>query len=379
MFNLHLHGRKKSFGAAEALRALENAPSQTTQQEIQKLLETVHEKDGLQAAMEGLYRWEIASGYISREKLEGNEHHLFFDARYEIEFHLQVNYGRSGYTPDGAADGHGHADSEVHSARPSFPGTPKCAICRENVGRPGKETLRIFEFSLEMTGRPFFLQLTPYPIFPYHFVVIAAEHVPMHLDRTSLEDMIAFGEAAPGYTVCSNSDVEWAGSSILEHHHLQVFKGLSLPAMRCRETKAFQHNGCTIAVLDYPLALVRVQARNRNRLLETADALLRTWKVRDPGRNTCNLIYTRERDGFSFYLFFRNPDFRTPKHLEKIKSEGIGIVEAAGVGILPVPSGPEEEEIWREIRKNGRQIMNDVLEGINPVPPELIPTIGGTT
>jgi hypothetical protein len=101
--------------------------------------------------------------------------------------------------------------------------------------------------------------------------------------------------------------------------------------------------------------------------------------VRDPGRNTCNLIYTRERDGFSFYLFFRNPDFRTPKHLEKIKSEGIGIVEAAGVGILPVPSGPEEEEIWREIRKNGRQIMNDVLEGINPVPPELIPTIGGTT
>lgn len=234
-------------------------------------------------------------------------------------------------------------------------------------------------------GRPFFLQLTPYPIFPYHFVVIAGEHVPMHVDRTSLEDMIAFGEAAPGYTVCSNSDVEWAGSSILEHHHLQVFKGLSLPAMRCRETKTFQHNGCTIAILDYPLALVRVRGRNRNRLLETADALLRAWKVRDPGRNTCNLIYARERDGFSFYLFFRNPDFRTPKHLEKIKSEGIGIVEAAGVGILPVPSGPEEEEIRREIRKNGRQIMHDILEGINPVPPdsqdfiekELVTMIGG--
>lgn len=376
MLNLHIHEGNTSKDAVQALR---DAPSHTAQHDIQKLLDAVFAFDGLPKAMDALYQWELAAGYITEEKLEGNEHHLFFDSRYEIEFHLQVNYGRSGYTPVGAR-------SSAASAQSFFPGTPQCAICRENVGRPGKETLRIFEFTLARTSRPYFLQLTPFPVFPYHFVVIGAEHGPMHVDRFSLEDMIAFEEMAPGYTVCSNSDVEWAGSSILEHHHLQAFKGLSLPAMRTGGCSSFRKKGCTVTILDYPLALVRVGGADPVKLLDCADSLLRAWKGRDPGRNTCNVIYTREGEYRSFYLFFRNPDFRTPAHLEKIKSEGIGIIEAAGVGILPVPSGPEEDEIWREIRKNGRRIMLDILGGINPVPPEnpgliekeVIPMIGGT-
>lgn len=377
MLNLHIHEGKASIDAVKALRG---ASSHTAQHEIQKLLDAVCKHDGLSKAMDALYQWELAAGYITAEKLEGNEHHLFFDSRYEIEFHLQVNYGRSGYTPVAADDlpGGGSRGNEA--------GMPQCAICRENAGRPGKETLRVFEFTLARTSRPYFIQLTPFPIFPYHFVVIGEEHVPMHVDRYSLEDMIAFEEMAPGYTVCSNSDVEWAGSSILEHHHLQVFKGLSLPAMRAGGRMAFRKKGCTVTVLDYPLALVRVGGRDPVKLLDCADLLLREWKGRDPGRNTCNVIYVREGACRSFYLFFRNPDFRTPARLEKIKSEGIGIVEAAGVGILPVPSGPEEGEIWREIRKNGRRIMLGILGGINPVPPEnpdliekeVIPAIGGT-
>jgi galactose-1-phosphate uridylyltransferase len=185
-----------------------------------------------------------------------------------------------------------------------------------------------------------------------------------------MEDMAAFLEEAPGYTVCSNSDVEGAGSSILEHHHFQVFKGLKLPAMTAEAKPIFRARDIRAEYLDFPCASLRLSSGERDRLVRTAAEIMNTWKGGSAG-NTGNLIAwreCREKGGeWNMIIFFRNPAFQIPRELRRFKSEGIGIIEAAGAAILPVPSGPDAEELHGEIRKNGGRIIRGILEGINPV------------
>ena len=348
---LHLHSRVTAPDMPGELLSPET-PQRTLQQELVK----IYKAEGLSAVMDALCRWELSAGYISKEKLESSECLRFYDTEYELDFYVQVNRARSGYTP---------------SVPPAEELPPvHCAICRENVGRPGKERLRVFEFALHGgadKGADFFLQLTPYPVFPYHFVVISLEPEPMRVDRQSFREMVRFSELAPAYTVCSNSDVRGAGSSILEHHHLQAFKGLTLPVMTAGTVKRFRNRDCGVDILRYPLAAVRVEGAGISAVTDTAASMLERWKELDPGKNTANVIFSRECSRPCFYLLFRNPAFQTPEQLQRIKNEGIGIIEAAGVGIFPVPSGPDEDDIWEEIRSRGKEVMLGILSGINPL------------
>ncbi len=325
-------------------------PPTASQKEIQSHLEGIYRREGLEAVMDWLYRWELEAGYISKERLSANERHIFRDPEWGIDFKLQINAGRTHYTPAPAA---------TRELPPLH-----CIICRENVGRPGKEGLRVFDFSLG--EEPYFLQLTPFPLFKRHFVVIATEPQPQNVDDVAIARCFQFLTLAPTYTICSNSDVEWAGSSILEHQHFQVFKALHLPVMEASVSKSggwnWEETG--VEMLDYPLAAILVQGRNESGVQRLASALIRAWKVLDPGRNTVNLVLRRSEEHTDFYLFFRNPDFRTPPGLRHIKSEGVGVIEAAGEIILPVP---EDEKTLREIREGGLKIIRAILAGNNPL------------
>lgn len=334
------------------------------QEMIQRELTKVFKAEGLPAAMEALYRWELEAGYLTAGKLESNECLRFYDSFYELDFYIQVNRARSGYTP----------------APPAAAELPPlhCAICRENAGRPGKENLRVFEFVLgPEDGAGFFLQCTPYPVFPYHFVVITMEPEPMRVDRRSISEMVRFEALAPGFTVCSNSDVRGAGSSILEHHHLQVFLGLTLPVMTagvCRRYGTEQTKGLKVSSLNYPAAAVRVEAdcstgsADREKLTDITASIVENWKRLDPGKNTANLIYSAACGRPCFHVLLRNPAYQIPDRLHRYKQEGIGIIEAAGVGIFPVPEGEEAPAVWNEIRMEGKEIMLRMIEGINPLP-----------
>ena len=352
--------------AREAFDTAVSAPPETSQEELGGLLAAVHQSGGLPAAMDALFTWSLRSGYLTPEKLESNEHYAFYDSRREIEYRVQINVVRSGYSPE---PGGAENLPPLH-----------CAICRENIGRPGKEHLRVHDIVLPGTGSRYFLQLTPFPVFPYHFVLISLEPEPMHVDRASMKDITAFLEEAPGYTVCSNSDVEGAGSSILEHHHFQVFKGLSLPAMTAGAKRVFQARDIRAEYLDFECASLRLVSRERDRLVGAAADIMDYWK-KGTGGNTGNLIVWRgcmEKGGeWNMIIFFRNPWYQIPQELKRFKSEGIGIIEAAGAAILPVPQGPQAEELHAEIRKNGGRIIGGILEGINPVSPEKEPALWG--
>ncbi len=335
--------------------AFQVLPSETDQTVIQEKLKTIHEKYGLPAVMDCLFEWELKTGYISREKLDGTERLVFPDKDLQVGFRIQVNYARSRYEPE--------------PLQTSDEPPPHCALCKENIGRPGKEHLRIYEFTLGREDRLFFLQLTPYPLFTHHFILILSEPEPQLINRRSVEDMFGFRKMAPGYTVCSNSDVEWAGASILEHLHYQVFKDLRLPVMEAGRRPGFELelSGCEVDLLNYPLAALRIEGAKPEAVIETASRLIEIWKIADPGRNTANLLLSKEDGYFRFYIFLRNPDYRTPEALRRFKSEGVGIIEAAGECILPAPSGEYAEGAWKVIRESGLELVKGILSGNNPV------------
>jgi UDPglucose--hexose-1-phosphate uridylyltransferase len=344
----------------EALRAAFLAlPAGTPQTAIQERLEAIHAAGGLEAALDCLYRWELAAGYITAEKLAGIERLAFPDPESGITFLLQVNHARTRYSDA--------QDREREAAQPSA--AERCLLCGDNIGRPGKEALRVYE--LDLDGRRFFFQLTPFPLYPYHFVPVLAEHVPQLLSARSLTDMFALAALAPGYTVLSNSDVEWAGASILNHLHFQMLRGVRLPVLEARAAPRLDRRlrGGRVEFLDYPLAAFRFTGTEAGPLAAAAGALLEKWKGLDPGRNTVNLNLVPgpgPAAGFQVVLLLRNPDYRTPEGLRRFKSEGVGVVEASGEAILPVPRGPEAQAMWREIRENGLRLVKELIAGNSP-------------
>ncbi len=377
-------GRPAGPAAAMDLEGLRSAflalPPDTPQPAIQRRLEAIHAAGGLEAALEYLHRWELAAGYITQEKLEGIERLAFPDLGSGLTFLLQVNHARTRYsdaqdrerrTADPPASMPGSAPASVPG---SAPARKPCLLCKDNIGRPGKESLRVYELDLDGRGRRFFFQLTPFPLYPFHFVPVLSEHTPQLVSPRSLEDMFALLELAPSYAILSNSDVEWAGASILSHLHFQMLRGVRLPVLEARAEPGLTHSipAGRVELLDYPLAAFRFTGADGLALRQAAGALLEKWKSLDPGRNTVNLNLVRSpgsEPGFQLVVLLRNPDYRTPEGLRRFKSEGVGVVEASGEAILPVPRGPEAPEMWREIRERGLGLVKELIAGNSPPMP----------
>lgn len=300
-----------------------------------------------------LERRAIASGYLSPDKWENNLRLDFFEAHYGVDFRLQINRVRSGYT----------------SVSTPLPPGAKCRICRENEGSPGRETLEILPFDLG-PHRPFFFQWTPFPLFPGHGVVVQKAHEPMRMDNQSLLDGAAFLRQAPGYTWLSNSDREGTGASILDHLHYQVGRGLALPVMQATVLEQVLQDGVEISLLHYPLAAVRFTAPDLAPLLPLATSWIAAWKRRDAAHHSLNLVWRylpgATGGGTELTLLFRSSLCRTPEPLKRYKTEGVGVVEAAGEFVFPVPTGPDAEAIEREILTEGRRIIRDFLQGLCP-------------
>lgn len=329
------------------------------QPEFQAAVDAVIAERGFLAGLDWMNDYARAIGYIEDWMIESNEWRSFHDDATDVTYRLQINRTRSRYNPAATpqVDADGNPLPDLH-----------CPLCIENVGRPGKEELRVYEFTLGERRRPFFIQLTPFPLRVHHFILIHRQPIPMNVERDLLEDLFDFLALAPTFTVCSNSDVEWAGASILTHLHYQVFKDYPLPIMEARPAQ-----GCSarvgdvdVAMLDYPCPVLRLSGVDPNVVLDTATRALREWRERDPGRNTFNVVLSRDGDRVALNLIHRNPDHLTPPELQAIKSEGVGVIEMAGEGIYPDPTGDGADERLRRMRQDGLPIIKGIMAGNGP-------------
>ncbi len=345
----------------EAIDYIISLDKEIPQDDMEKELLPIFYQFGIETVMEALFKWELKTGYITESKLNDNEKIKFFDDEYNIEFRLQVNIARSKYKPT----------VEQNDNLPPL----HCKICYENIGRPGKEYLRVFLFPLDGKKRDFFVQATPFPLFNNHFVLINFEKVPQKIDFQTLEDLFNFSDYAPSYTNCSNSDLEWTGASILKHMHYQIFGQLELPVFQAKDLDelVWYKDYVKISALHYPAGVIKLRSPYRDNIKRIMNELIMRWKNMIPEKQSVNLIVRKSgknKNIYEGYIFLRNSDFRTPPDIQKFKTEGIGIIEMSGEAILPIPTGENEEEInwkWDQIRNNGLYIIKGIISGNNPI------------
>ncbi len=318
------------------------------QKTLSEYLRNIENRDCLNSALEELYKWCFRSGYLTREKLESNDRFTLYDMDRDINLVYQINYARARYQAVKAPDAPGAS----------------CLICRENAGARGKENLRVYDIPLE-NGRNYFAQLTPFPLSPRHFVLINRIHTPMDIGREALEDGLLLLKKMPGYTICSNSDRAWAGASILSHSHFQVFKDHRLPLMDASPLKGVLHRerGITGEMLNFPMPVLCLTGQCREDLVNKGTRIIRNWKDKCPEKNTFNLLFWKNGENYKMALILRNSDHRNPENRNNIKSEGIGVVEAAGEWIFPPPKDPETA---KELKENTREVLRDFYKGISP-------------
>ncbi len=313
------------------------------QTEVQKTLGLVAQHEGLEAALDELESWLTSVGYF--EHLNESNIFLTFHAREGLPpLKLQVNYSRLSYR------------------LPEGPRSQSCPLCIENIGSPGKEKLRVLE--LELAGTPYFAHPTPFPLHAGHFVLNLRRHEPMRVNQASLMEAVDFLRQAPSWLVASNSDVAWAGASVLGHHHFQIFRSLHLPVEEAHPLAIGHEGGVELQLLYWPAPVVRL-CGPIHEVLVYAGGLIDRWRRID--RNcTFNYLLRRKHEQLVAHMIFRHPAYVSSPRLKNYKSEGVGVIEMAGEAIVPPRPGLSRAENENFFRNYGWQIALCIIAQNSP-------------
>ena len=239
---------------------------------------------------------------------------------------------------------------------------PKCQLCRENEGyagrinHPARANHRILP--IEVAGKSWCMQYSPYVYYNEHCIVFNGEHVPMKIDKAAFEKLLDFVAAFPHYFVGSNADLPIVGGSILSHEHFQggryTFAMAQAPAEQIVEFQDFPD--ITAAIVKWPMSVIRLTGMDPQRIVSLADRILTAWRgYSDPDagivafsdgepHNTITPIARRRGEAFELDLVLRcnitsaeHPLGVFHPHAEKhnIKRENIGLIEVMGLAVLP--------------------------------------------
>ena len=238
---------------------------------------------------------------------------------------------------------------------------PKCMLCVENpgyAGRPGfpaRQNHRVIPLSL--TGKPWYMQYSPYLYYNEHCIVFNQEHIPMKIDRGTFDRLFDFVDLFPHYFLGSNADLPIVGGSILSHDHFQGGShrfpmdeaGVRIPLKAPVE-------GVQAHVADWPMTCVVLEGPDRAALTELADQMLQKWRgwtdaacdifaeTEGTPHNTITPIARRTENGYRLNLVLRNNRtseahplgiFHPHADLHHVKKENIGLIEVMGLFILP--------------------------------------------
>ncbi len=239
---------------------------------------------------------------------------------------------------------------------------PKCQLCAENEGyrgrvnHPARETIRLIPLSLD--GDDFYLQYSPYSYFNEHCIVLNKNHVPMAINDRCFRHLLSFVSQFPHYLLGSNADLPIVGGSILSHDHYQG-GSYAFPMFQAKEVCSLSFKDfedIKASYLYWPLSVIRIQAKDPQRLLLLADKILDCWRNYTDEKsfvyaytdgvphNTISPICHKIGEDFAFDLTLRNNItteeyplgvYHPHKEYWNIKKENIGLIEVMGLAILP--------------------------------------------
>lgn len=326
-------------------------------------------------ATDYLYKLSCDSNYIRRDRIAK-------DIKWTVEseygtIEMTINCSKPEKDPKAiAAARMGKQDSGAY---------PKCALCLENEGyagrinHPARQNHRIIP--IEICGEKWGFQYSPYVYYNEHCIVFNGEHTPMIIDRSVFEKLLDFVGQFNHYIVGSNADLPIVGGSILTHEHFQggnhIFPMQKSPSEKFYTIKGFED--VEISRVKWPLSVVRLKGADKERLVELADKILRSWRAYTDeeayifaetdgvSHNTITPIASVRDGKYVIELVLRNnittaeqPSGLYHVHTERqhIKRENIGLIEAMGTAILPARLVPELDAVATAIL-NGSDMTSD--------------------
>ncbi len=255
---------------------------------------------------------------------------------------------------------------------------PKCLLCAENEGysgrfnHPARQNLRIIPMTLG--GENWFLQYSPYLYYNEHCILLNEEHIPMKIDRRTLEKMLDFLDQLPHYFVGSNADLPIVGGSILSHDHFQGGRH-PFPMEGAQEIRSFEIPGdaaTTASILKWPLSVIRLKSADKQRLVELGTQILNHWRsYKDEGaqilpytgtepHNTITPIARMKNGVYELDLVLRNNRrdeeyplgiFHPHQEVHNVKKENIGLIEVMGLAVLAARLLTEMKLIEKQLLK----------------------------
>ncbi len=313
----------------------------------------IKEEKGIQPACDYLYNLSIKNNYIQKTAIDKNMGWEYVDGDNILE--ITINLSKP------------EKDNKEIAKLLSIPKTdkpkyPKCFLCKENEGfegsltHPARENIRTI--SLTMGGEPWFVQYSPYAYYPEHMIAISKSHTPMKVDRTTVYKLADFVDFFPNYMIGSNASLPIIGGSILNHEHYQG--GVHLMPMHKAGDKIVmataKYPEVKVSIVNWYNSVVRMESKNREQITSLCGDIIEAWKTHSSPENeiiaetngtphnSCSPVFRKKDGAYIVDLILRNnrtnetyPDgiFHAHPEYHNIKKEGIGLIEAMGLFILP--------------------------------------------
>ncbi len=315
---------------------------------VQDIYDDVRAGAGNMAAMRWLYDYGVANGYIKLAQLRRN---VRFDGAGLV---VTINTAKPEFKDMRKA-------ARGNSVDGSF---AQCTICHANEGLAArnKRTLRTVE--VELGGRPWFWQFSPYGYFHQHGICVNREHTPMHVDMSTFADLLDFVNQFPDYFLGCNAALPRIGGSVLAHDHYQG-GGETMPMQRAAAWRRYRcpdADDAILEIIDWPASAMRVRSRNRAEIVRICEHIREGWANHDDaalgiashdaaGAAQSSLSPIARlvpgEDGVPMYemsLILRNNAvsgryplgvFHAHPEYFFVKQEPIGLIEAMGLFVLP--------------------------------------------
>ena len=267
-------------------------------------------------------------------------------------------------------------------------GYPKCLLCAENVGvrgnanHPPRTNHRIIP--LNLAGERWYLQYSPYVYYNEHCIALSSKHTPMKIEKATFDRLLDFVEQFPHYFIGSNSDLPIVGGSILTHNHFQggnyEFAMAKQPIKYKFTFKGYED--IEAGIVDWALSTIRLIGSDKARLSELGEKILNKWRGYSDEENEI-LSYTdqlhntvtpiaRQRNGkFELDIILRNNRtnekypfgiFHAHEEYHYIKKEGIGLIEAMGLAVLPPRLITQFGELNDKVKQEIADVFTKILE-----------------
>lgn len=325
-------------------------------------------------ATDEYYKMSIASNYIRKARIDKNV--IWQTATEYGDLDITINLSKPEKDPRDIA--------KAKLVKAS--GYPKCLLCRENEGfagnanHPARQNHRLIP--LELHGKSWFLQYSPYTYYNEHCIVLNSEHVPMKISRTTFENLLDFVTLLPHYFAGSNADLPIVGGSILSHDHYQGGH-YTFAMAKAAEEKSYsfaKFPEVQVGKIKWPMSALRLTSENRQQLTDLAEYILNTWRAYsdesvdilaysgDVPHNTITPICRRQGSAYQLDLVLRNNRtneenplgiFHPHADVHHIKKENIGLIEVMGLAVLPPRLKSNMEKIRLSLIDGRKSIADD--------------------